>query len=71
MFRINGQINAEEIVLFKLRKKKWAIPLTLMISPLFLLVALIFNMFAESDKIMIKAKKGSLGFVYDKWFYTQ
>lgn len=31
----------------------------------------IYSMFAESDKIMIKAKKGSLGIVYDKWFYTQ
>ncbi len=30
----------------------------------------VFNMFKEGDKVLIKAKKGSLGIIYDKWFYN-
>ena len=29
----------------------------------------IYNMFNENDGVLIKAEKGSLGIVYDQWFY--
>lgn len=31
----------------------------------------IFSMFEDGDKVLIKAKKGVLGIVYDQWFSTQ
>jgi hypothetical protein len=31
----------------------------------------IYDLYAKDDKVLIRAKKGFLGIVYDQWFYTQ
>ena len=48
-------------VIDKKTRKKYNIPVT----------DKIYNMFEQDNKVLIKAKKGILGIVYDQWFYTQ